>query len=70
MPDNSDERLPLVIDGDRLGVSLLDGNPPVAVSGPGSVDGVAYDAQGRLRCVVFPDRSRASTALRTVRRSW
>ena len=41
-------RLPLVIDGDRLGVSFLDGNPPTPVSGPGYVDGAAYDAEGAL----------------------
>ncbi len=41
-------QLPLVIDGDRLGVSSLDGNPPTPVSGPGYVKGVAYDAEGAL----------------------
>ena len=41
-------QLPLVIDGDRLGVSFLDGNPPTPVSGPGYVNGVAYDAEGAL----------------------
>jgi len=43
-----DAVFPLVIDGDRLGVSSLDGNPPVAVSEPGYIDGVAYDREGRL----------------------
>src|SRR4030042_3496813 len=41
-------RLPLVIDGDRLGVSSLDGNTPTPLSGPGYVNGVAYDAEGAL----------------------
>jgi Tol biopolymer transport system component len=43
-----------VIDGDRLGVSSLDGNPPTPVSGPGYVNGVAYDAEGAL---VYAQRS-------------
>jgi len=41
-------QLPLVIDGDRLGVSSLDGNPPAEIAGPGDYRGVQYDAQGRL----------------------
>ncbi|MGD0115003.1 MAG: hypothetical protein ABSC13_03225 [Dehalococcoidia bacterium] len=41
-------QFPLVVDGDRLGVSSLDGNLPDAVSGPGYIDGAAYDGQGRL----------------------
>jgi Tol biopolymer transport system component len=47
-------RLPLVIDGDRLGISSLDGNPPTPLSDPGYVDGVAYDAEGAL---VYVQRS-------------
>ena len=41
-------QLPLVLDGDRLGVSSLDGNPPTEVAGPGVFDGVRFDSQGRL----------------------
>ncbi|MGA2285671.1 MAG: hypothetical protein ABSG55_05335 [Dehalococcoidia bacterium] len=41
-------QLPLVLDGDRLGVSSLDGNPPTEVTGPGVFDGVRFDSQGRL----------------------
>jgi Tol biopolymer transport system component len=37
-----------VIDGDRLGISYLDGNPPTPLSDPGYVDGVAYDSEGML----------------------
>ena len=44
----SDVHLPLVLDGDRLGVSLLDGNAPSEILGPGSYGSVQYDSQGRL----------------------
>ena len=40
--------LPLVIDGDRLGISSLDGNSPAEIAGPGDYRGVRYDAQGRF----------------------
>ncbi len=40
--------LPLVLDGDRLGLSSLDGNPPVALTGPGDFTGVRYESSGRL----------------------
>ena len=45
---NEDAVFPLVIDGDRLGISSLDGNPPIPVSDPGFVDGVAYGPDGAL----------------------
>jgi Tol biopolymer transport system component len=41
-------QLPLMLNGDRLGISSLDGNPPTEVTGPGGYFGVRYDAAGRL----------------------
>ena len=40
--------LPLVLDGDRLAVSSLDGSPPMELTGPGDYTSVQYDAEGRL----------------------
>ncbi len=44
----ADLQLPLVLDGDSIGVSSLDGNPPTQVVGPGDFDNVQFDSQGRL----------------------
>jgi Tol biopolymer transport system component len=43
-----DVALPLVLDGDRLGISSLDGSPPAQLAAPGGYFGVRYDAAGRL----------------------
>ncbi len=40
--------LPLVLDGDRLGLSSLDGSPPVELIGPGDYTSLRYDSEGRL----------------------
>ncbi len=42
-------KLPITLGGDRLGISALDGNPPVALTGPGSYSGAVVGADGRLR---------------------
>ena len=44
----SDANVPLVLDGDRLAVSSLDGSPPVELTGPGDYADVQYDNEGRL----------------------
>jgi Tol biopolymer transport system component/DNA-binding CsgD family transcriptional regulator len=42
-------KLPLVLGGDSLGISALDGNPPVALTGPGDYSGAVVGADGVLR---------------------
>ena len=40
--------LPIAVDGDRLGLSLLDGAAPTPITGFGRYSDVQYDAAGRL----------------------
>jgi Tol biopolymer transport system component/DNA-binding CsgD family transcriptional regulator len=47
--DNID--LPLLLDGDRLALSTLDGATPAAFTPPGSYTGVRFDAQGQIEYI-------------------